>query len=101
MTPEMKLRIVKELQNREHIVAVTGDGVNDAPGETFCMSNKIHVTDLKVLTALSQADIGIAIGGGSDVAMESADLILVSFVSVVGQSHHKLIGPSLLFHLFF
>ncbi|KAH8841598.1 hypothetical protein MCOR27_000575 [Pyricularia oryzae] len=64
-TPEQKLRIVRELQSRHHIVGMTGDGVNDAP-------------------ALRAADVGIAIGGGSDIAAEAADMVLLeSFGSVV------------------
>ncbi|KAH7030773.1 uncharacterized protein B0I36DRAFT_373954 [Microdochium trichocladiopsis] len=64
-TPEQKLRIVNEFQASSGIVAMTGDGVNDAP-------------------SLKAADVGIAMASGSDIAIEAADMVLLeSFSSIV------------------
>ncbi|MCX6498662.1 MAG: cation-transporting P-type ATPase [Arthrobacter sp.] len=88
VTPEQKLRAARLLQHRGHVIAMTGDGVNDGP-------------------ALQQADIGVAMGlSGTDVAREAADLVLLDddFATIIaaveqGRATYANIRRFLTYHL--
>ncbi|KIX95581.1 uncharacterized protein Z520_08701 [Fonsecaea multimorphosa CBS 102226] len=66
-TPDQKLRIVREFQSQAYVVAMTGDGVNDAP-------------------SLKQADIGISPASGSDIAIEASDMVLLGSFSAIPEA---------------
>ncbi|WP_304129993.1 cation-translocating P-type ATPase [Ignavibacterium album] len=67
LLPDEKLKVVEEFRNGSNIIAFVGDGINDAP-------------------ALAKADVGIAIGSGTDVALETADIVLLNndLINVAG-----------------